>query len=63
MAEVLELKVKSNIKGTVKEAESLADALRRVNIEASVLTQDISVQRGVIIELEKELIIRLMTSN
>ena len=56
MAEVLELQVKTNIKGTVKEVDSLAASLKKANTEASNLTQQISIQNKVLNDMKKELI-------
>ena len=56
MAEVLELQVKTNIKGTVKEVDSLAASLKKANTEASNLSQQISIQNSVLIQMKRELI-------
>ena len=56
MAEVLELKVKSNIKGTVKEVDNLTASLKDARAEASSLTADISFQNKILLDLEKTLI-------
>ena len=56
MAEVLELQVKSNLKGTVKEVDDLTASLKAARTEASNLTTDINLQTSVLIDMEKQLI-------
>ena len=56
MAEVLELKVKSNIKGVVKEVDDLTQSLQALKFQQSELNQSISAQNSYIHELRDKLI-------
>ena len=56
MAEVLELKVKSNIKGVVTEVDSLATALEKATARGKELTENIDIQNSVLIDMKRELI-------
>ena len=56
MAEVLELKVKSNIKGVVTEVDSLATALEKATARGKELTENIDIQNSVLLDMKKELI-------
>ena len=54
--EIINVEVKSNIKGVVKDMDALTSSLKGAKIEAEDLSENINIQNEVILRLQRELI-------